>query len=116
MMKSWSEKPVLYEVSQDVMLTSGVLFVPGNSASAEFSAASMALMVGAQTVTGLIGRHAHSLPPQSEAWVPRRIPRAAITRVLVQDESVRTHLLTWLGRHPEVRVPEIGMLDRFEAP
>jgi hypothetical protein len=111
MMRSWSETPVLYEVSPHVLLTSGALFVPGNSASVEFPADSIGLMVGAPWAEELLGGPGHAPPPQSEAWVPRRVPRAAIARVLVHDQDAQTDLLNWLRQHPEVRVPEIALLD-----
>lgn len=83
MMSEWSDDPVLLELELDVLLGDGTLFVPGNSASATFSAASLTSMTGAPATEGLFATG--QLAAQAEAWVRVSVPRVGIRAVHVPD-------------------------------
>lgn len=110
MMESWSNSPAVFEVATDVLLTSGTLFVPGNSASSDFSATDLKVKTGHSAAMGLLEAEGRGPRHQAEAWIPRRVPRAAITRVFVHDQHARTELLIWLERRPDVPAPEVRLL------
>jgi hypothetical protein len=109
MMGSWSSSPSLFEIATDVLFTAGTLFVPGNSAASSFLAADLRGMTGLDAVNALTDGGGR-LRPQSEAWIPRRIPRAAIRQVFVPNEAARDELLTWLDQRPDVGTPTVALL------
>lgn len=84
MMSEWSDDPVLLELELDVLLGDGTLFVPGNSASATFSAPSLTSMTGAPAAEGLFP--AGQLAVQAEAWVYSSVPRVGIRAIHVADD------------------------------
>jgi hypothetical protein len=100
---------VLFEVATDVLVTWGTLFVP-NSASSDFSAAELGLMTGLDGAVAIFDPDGMKVRPQSEAWIPRRIPRAAIRQVFVRDEAALTDLLSWPVQPREVQAKRIGIL------
>ena len=84
MMSEWSDDPVLLELELDVLVGDGTLFVPGNSASATFSARSLTSMTGASAAEGLF--LAGQLAAQAEAWVYSSVPRVGIRAIHVADD------------------------------
>ena len=104
-MDSWSEYPVVFELSPEVALAEATLFVPGNSASG-----GIVLDPGAfRGLDALERAFVHATGPavsQAGAWVARRVPRMAITAVYVPTDDLGRFLqgiLVKAGRDPITR-------------
>ena len=105
MMRTWSDAPVLIEVDSQALLTSGALYVPGNSAASGFTASDIRAMTGLSAMQAVVSPVSGEMAPQAEAWIPKRIPRAAIKRVLVSGSSGRDELVAGSTRTPICRRP-----------
>lgn len=86
MMLEWSDTPVLLELAPDVLLGDGTLFIPGNSASASFSASSLASQTGLPAAEGLF--LSGGVAPQAEAWVLASVPRIGIRAIHLPDTAL----------------------------
>ncbi len=85
MMGAWSDSPVIWELDPEILVGDGVLFVAGNSASAAWTADQALESKGVAALERSLA--ALDLGGQPEILVPSRIPRVAITRAHVADET-----------------------------
>ena len=96
MMKAWSRNPVVLEIDPVVALGDGTLFVPGNSASAAYSAVDIVALQGAAAFGRVWPEAAPDPISQSEVWVRSRLPRRAIRRAFVETPTLADRLLARL--------------------
>lgn len=100
MMAEWSENPVVFELTTEVLLGQGTLFVPGNSGSRSFQVPQMLSMTGADAVDGLFADGAAA--SQAEGWVPQGIPRVGIKQIHVASNDTLFRIAPVTKKHPAV--------------
>jgi hypothetical protein len=107
MMRAWSETPVIIEVAPDVLVGSGTLFVPGNSAWSGFDAETLRQLTGSDAFERLWLPGSTVPVSQSEVWVRSWIPVGSLVRLHVEHEGARESLRRHLASQRSRPMPDI---------
>jgi hypothetical protein len=103
MMGAWSQSPVVIAVDAESLVADGTMFVDGNSAATSVALDWVKSGIGAAGLARIFDASGR-VKPQSEAWVPTRIPIPAIRAVHVEGQSMASRVIAAIEAYaPEAR-------------
>jgi hypothetical protein len=111
MMGAWSQSPVVIAIDAEILVANGTMFVDGNSAATSVALGRIKSGIGMEGLTRIFDARG-GIKPQSEAWVPNRIPAPTIRSIHVQEDSMASRVRAAI----EAYLPAAGSLSVIVSP